>query len=617
MDASGGPRNPSQQGGSNADEMSSPLKLGQENRFALVHPPLLNREARSLARIPSRPLRLPGLPVDVLSLFMDKLLPPWALDASAHGPRWVVADLTAPLGIDMALAIGSFYSLALVSRRMNDIATPYLYRIVHSRDVSTMLSLWLSLAHLRPSNATHIRHLLVGQDLDNRTDLLHAQSWIVDQRPPIVDLTGYSSAEPCLSPIRWISGQQLLRDELYIERPSITHKVCFDILTRAVHLRSLAVKAPTPADPYASSLFRQSLALSVSPGTFTGAAHLQRLCNITLQVEGNFQAHLSVYGMMTLPQLKRLILASEGECWALDMYPHAEFASKTILQKAMSLTITWGCGSPRMHAEFALRLWEMPRLESIAIHPPPIVLGTDGLTVHMSPTTSDISRSLQAAGHLKILDLRWILHSQSQAWRYLGTPRRLDCLSSLQNLVILKVSTQLLFGSLSRLEVRLQLPAEAGESVAELVRCLPDSLQKIAIVEWWPETELAGYDPTEEDEDEDEDEEEEEEDEDEDAFGRLERPEHMIQASEDKAILGLTRLLCKTWLVRRREARVVELRPQNALFYGAYTHEVLLGTEGLEMLLTQTIPVRSVYRYSFAPVVFVRGVESGTERLQI
>lgn len=258
------------------------------NTFQNSRPPCLARaQSRLVFLLPppslTRRIRLPDLPNDVHFLIMDALLPAWARTPSPNGPTWTVGDLEAPL--DITISADSLRSLTLVCRRLGDVATPFLYRTVHMRDIDSLLALWMTLSRLCPSNARHIRHLLVGLELGDWTALCR----IINVVLPLVP------SEPGPGPghkpvFRWAEGQALVAAHLYSNSPHITQRVLFDLVRRSVNVVSLALIPPRRDEMVASFCFRRALGAVASSSSFSraNAVVLGRLRVVTLQVGFEF-----------------------------------------------------------------------------------------------------------------------------------------------------------------------------------------------------------------------------------------------------------------------------------------------------------------------------------------
>lgn len=306
--------------------------------------------------------------------------------------------------------------------------------------------------------------------------------------------------------------------------------------------------------------------------------------------------------------------------WFLDLHVRTKDDRSTVLEKLKSLTIVPGSRSPRVNSDLKVDFQSLPHLEDLAIFLHSTHLERSFLWATLAPP-ADLNPQLgQHARGLRALDLSWRLEPGSPVWSHLGTIRRLACLPRLCNLVKLQISTQVLFRSLSQLQQLLRPAAHADhqtedQQLSKLLGYFPDTLQLLVLTEWWPATELglldvpcaitldtwhgrgdwmeARY-----------------REEAHAAGGSGRPPEDMIHTAHDVAILGLMRVLCQKWLCRQREARAVELRPQNPYFYGTYTHHVLLATEGLQRLLSrrESRQGHEIFSYSFVPAVYLRSV---------
>lgn len=331
-----------------------------------------------------------------------------------------------------------------------------------------------------------------------------------------------------------------------------------------------------------------------------------------------------------MPPLRRLTLISEAECWFLRLHDGPGHEQSAVLRKTRSLTVFWGRRSPLLNSDLRLELQGLPHLENLSIYLHPGLLAEDEGRPWGAPRApADLNPQLSHhARNLKTLDLAWRLDLESPAWSHLGPPRRLLCLPQVHGLVKLQVSTQLLFGSLARLQRRLRAPAAEAEQTEDeylarlMDHLLPASLQLLTLVEHWSAAERGRADPLgviiELDAAHEQGDWMEVRWRDEArasastaAAATAAAAADMINTPSDLAMLALMRVLCRVWLGRRREGRAVELRPQNAYFYGAYVHRVLMATEGLEGLRARrgTGPTGDEFGYSFVEAVFLRGVK--------
>lgn len=280
-----------------------------------------------------------------------------------------------------------------------------------------------------------------------------------------------------------------------------------------------------------------------------------------------------------------------------------------------------GPPSTLFNSDLKLGLGGLPRLENLSIYPHHSFTRGDS---RVAPTAfADLNPQLKDhAKGLKTLDVGWSFQSDSAAWAYLGSTRRLFCLPLLRNLVKLQISTQVLFGGLLPMLKRIVLDVQAADPETRdenltraLARTLPASLRHLIVLERWSHLDVGhedtigsriNLDVTHEQGDwmevrwrdgagDD--------------AASLEA--EMINTPADFAILALMRALCRLWLRQRREERVVELQPWNRYYYGAYVHRVLMATKGLEKLRvrTETGPQGVGYAYCFVDTEFMRGVE--------
>lgn len=565
-------------------------------------------------------ISLQDLPIDILNIIMDNLLPHWALLKSSRGPGWTIKDVTTTL--DLHHTTINLHSLVSVSHHMHRIATPYLYRMIHLRDESSMLSLWHTLSVLQVSNTTLVRDLLVGIELYSPMVNYHTTLLLNSQYLPMagcmdafIQIMSPMAARMPVQIDGLAGGQSLVTTHIRPNILALPTWVCFEIIKRLIHLQNLVIIPPQNTDTNASLLFRRALAMSASPSLLQPTSiPLHRLHNITLQVKGCCRDYLTVYGILILPLLSRMTLSSAFERWVLDLNCRdTENERSTVLQKIKSLFIVAGRHSPAGTGDLRLGLEHMPRLSSIVIQPHHQLLSAQQYPFLYFPQLADLNVQLgRHAQQLKLLDLRWCLNPHSILWGHLGPSKRLVCLPKFQNLVKLQVTTQVLFGSMSQLRERLLLPAHDDHNLARFVGRLPDSLQHIKLLEWWPSTELTLANGRRDDtalatchgkgdwmearwEEE--------------ALFRADVPlEQMITRPEDVAILNLMRLLCNTWLASRPEARGVDLVPQRSVFYGKYTHCALLATDGLETMISETESSQCwiVYSYKFVPAIYLR-----------
>lgn len=210
---------------------------------------------------------------------MDSLLPCWAVDETPRGPAWTVDDMTSPL--DITLATDIFYALALVSRRMSTIATPYLYRIIHVRNIQTLLFLWVTLCSRCPSNAAHVRHVLFGVPLSDLTTTQCSRADVV--RFLMTERAGKGRSSGAR--FRWADGHALVYEHVASRAPTIVQRVCFDISTRCAHAQSIGFMPPSYWDANACFGFRQALDMLASASLLQPTTIvLDRLRAVTLQV---------------------------------------------------------------------------------------------------------------------------------------------------------------------------------------------------------------------------------------------------------------------------------------------------------------------------------------------
>lgn len=302
---------------------------------------------------------------------------------------------------------------------------------------------------------------------------------------------------------------------------------------------------------------------------------------------------------------------SEPECWFLDLHDNTENHNRTtLLEKVKSLSIVWGAGSPKLNSDLRLQLELLPSLEILSIYLHTDLLKGDFRDIPVYQCF-DINLQLGAnAQQLKTLDLSWRIGSRSPAWCYLGRAKHLICLPKLQNLVRLRITTQLLFRGLPELQRRLHVPNHEAQQETEdeylsqfLGRLLPPSLQLLSLLEYWPDGDLGRPDSPET-----LDTEHEQGDWMEVRFRHESGPledETIVQTAHDRANLKLMRALCRLWLT---EERAVELRPHNSWFYDMYIHRVLLKTVGLERMLSRR--TKEGHEYSFVETVYLRGVKN-------
>lgn len=245
--------------------------LNHRRGFVLL--PALSRPPQ-----PTSQSGLLDLPNDVLFLIMGAVLPAWARAPAPNGPTWTVGDLKAPL--DISVSADSLRSLALVCHRLEDIATPFLYRTVHMRDVDTVLALWATLSRMRPSNAQYIRHLLFGVELKD-WDALCRVSNVVSSLIPY----GLGIIPGQKPTFWWADGQALVAAHVYSTTPPITQRVLFDLVKRSVNVVSLALIPPSYTAREASWSFRQTLGAIATSSSFSraDAVILERLRVMTLQ----------------------------------------------------------------------------------------------------------------------------------------------------------------------------------------------------------------------------------------------------------------------------------------------------------------------------------------------
>lgn len=247
------------------------------------------------------------LPLDILFLILDQFLPTWALVDHPDGPSWTVGRLQDPL--DITVASHNFRALALTSRRMREVATPYLYRILHLRDIDTVLSVWSTLSRHRPAAAPHVRHLLFGLSLDDWASVRPIEAVLLPLCAPTpaparhkrraldpfqIDPERIYQAlqqqqrhrqQQQQGAMRWASGEVMTSRQLYAFQPPVVHRLVFDIVQRCVNVQGLAIMPPAQGEASAVMFFKQALG-SVAGPRFLGptAVILQGLRVLTLQV---------------------------------------------------------------------------------------------------------------------------------------------------------------------------------------------------------------------------------------------------------------------------------------------------------------------------------------------
>lgn len=245
-------------------------------------------------------LRLTDLPMDILFVIFDNFLPTWALVDHPDGPSWTVGKLQDPL--DITVASHNFHALALTSRRLREVATPYLYRILHLRDITTVLSVWSTLSRHRPSVAPHVRHLLFGLSLDDWASVSPIEGVLLplcEPKPPTPSFKRFavdpeqiddkpiqqSQQQHKHKYMQWASGEVITRKQLYTNLPPIMYRIVFDIVQRCANVQGLAIMPPLEREASATIFFRQALGTAAGP-RFLGptAVILQSLRVVTLQV---------------------------------------------------------------------------------------------------------------------------------------------------------------------------------------------------------------------------------------------------------------------------------------------------------------------------------------------
>lgn len=258
--------------------MSSIFTTSLENDPNYGRAPLVLRHTPSSARLDT-------LPMEVLFFIMEALLPTWALEDTHDGPNWTVSDVTEPL--DITVATHCFHALTLASRRTCGAATPYLYRIVHVRDTKTLLSLWDTLARLRPLTVVHVRHLLFGltlADVEGNRLIANTLAPLCTSSETVAKTDkGVQRYRRESVRMRWASGEALRQWQLASETPPIKHRVVFDVVRRCRKVQSLTLK-PSSFDG-ATLMLRWALAEVAGPRLISGpVVVLQSLRCVTLQV---------------------------------------------------------------------------------------------------------------------------------------------------------------------------------------------------------------------------------------------------------------------------------------------------------------------------------------------
>lgn len=617
-----------------------------------IEPALRTRQIRPSHRPGVRALELRHLPDDILIQILEHIVPFWASSRNHTRlvPEWTITDLREPLDTDMATR--TFHILCQTSRRFNQVATPFMYRFIHITDANTLLKLWTTLRRLCPERAALIRHLLMGIRVDDFSVYSKCEVFVRDQQLPIFNNFFQRSKPRGPAPFVWANGLALVREDLRVAPaiPLLAQKVYFDVVGVSKQLLSLNMIAPNHNKIHQSTLFRDAACQVASPTYLQPTQYLQNLRCITIEIANCPRDYIFKYGVYTMPSLQRLTLVNAQFTWFLDIKPDPTSVT-TVLQRARRLAVTRGIETTGLNIDLNLGLSLLNNLTHLAIHlPRHLTVRTPRPRqprIPFLPPMSELNAQLRQHGHhIRALSLPWFLDQHAPAAWYLGGPgpvpladRRLTTLPYLQNLVHLTTSTQLLFGTLVRLEAMLKpydALARVG-TVSDFLRALPDSLQRISLIEYWNDRERAprpAHTPDDENE------------------APYDRPENLvldaqhgegdwmearwrfeealagrstaqelreaIRAPHDRALLGLVLALGRIWLAGGPLNRSFELWPQDGEFYAVFTHLVVMDpVEGVGGVLRQRlkwVDGRMKFEYSFVKRIFYRGLDAVVSR---
>lgn len=569
-----------------------------------------------------RHLCLEDLPLDILHLILEQFLNPMALRwESAHVVTWPVDNLKE--GPGNLVPQKSLCSLARTSRSLHRLAIPYLYRAINIAGSQSLMGLWVTLCQRQPLHATYIRHLYVELKVNGSTvrTISHmSASAPIDRRAApkrSMPLAQRLQHEPWAS-IQWADGQPLLAEDFSPGAISTLQRMFFDIVRRSEQLQSFNVMPPMHTDTNATFIFRQALAALTSPSLLRPIQHLHHLRAITIHTESNCRHYLSKYGILVMPVLEHLMIVNPTTCWSVKLRVIPEGIRKTtILQKAHTLCITHGRRSTGLsNSNLRFGLENLPNLQSLAIHP------NRSFSVGRSPVPLIIIQQMEQHGRaLHSLDISWIICRLSgPVWPPLDTSGHLTCWAALQSLVSLTVSTQVLFGSLRRLQDRLRPPSDVQDShkpkpkLVSFLQNLPPALQLLTLTEHWRDDELGIHDKTTRD--------------------RLmtwhgqgdwmeaRLADEMIvtgasdttnlraaiRASHETAIMELVGALCSVWLGARPTMRALVIQPQQPAWYELVAHPVVIAeADGLLRRRVDGVKTLAI-RYAFVEKVWLRGV---------
>lgn len=612
---------------------------------------------------PARPgirhLTLQQLPEDILFSILDQILPGWvkSMDSAPYNPvpTWIVSDLSEP--VDINITTRHFYNLCQVSKMLNQVATPFLYRFIPVHNVETMLKLWSTLIQWCPERATCIRHLLMGIRVEQFDIYSKAEVFVRDLKLPVQRALlghfwkGLDPKEPNGKPFVWSDGRLHTTLDLEVApmKPVLCLKVYFDIIGRAKQLVSISMISPDLSDRYHLVSFRDGIGQAASPTMLRPTQYLQNISSISIEIKDRPKIHLREFGLYTMPALRRLVLVNDDFTWFLYLRKPADVSdsvlkrtSESVLKRAFKLCICPGASDATKFMDLLLGLEILVNLRHLTIHPHPSLLATRPRRRAIKPVPLDLNKQLLEHGRgLQALDIAWCLGRNAISEVYLGPLRQLTVVPRLSNLVHLTTSTQVLFGSLAHLIEMLYADRQDDwrkSDMSKFLRSLPATLQRITLTEHWDDSEMAPREAPDEG--------------DEDYYGhaflldtwhaggdwmemRL-RDEQAsagrydakylarhITTAHDFAMLELVRRVGKVWLKGSPLKRDFEVRAQCPAFYKAYTHQVVMDEhEGVgggllgEVRMMEEAggggkpPGREVFWYAFTKDIFFRGLDA-------